>query len=130
MLSTAIGEIHIGRAYSAGASAFLFKDAIREELAETVRTLAAGGKRASEFVAQQSSRYDQVEGLSPREIEVLQHAAKGLSNKRIGDALGLTENTVKGYLANVLQKLDAQDRTHAVTLALSHGYFDLDRHHN
>ena len=62
--------------------------------------------------------------LSLREIEVLNYAAIGNSNKQIGNIIGLSESTIKNHLSNTLKKLHANDRTHAVTLALCHGWLD------
>ena len=65
------------------------------------------------------------DALSQREIEVLRQVADGNGNKRIAQLLGISEETVKAHMKNILSKLDANDRTHAVTIAVRRGIFDL-----
>ena len=125
VLTTATGDIQVTRAFKAGAVGFLLKDTLRAELVNTIRVVHAGGKRIPEEIAQQVAEYATGDALSEREIEVLRGVARGRSNKIIAAELSITEHTVKNHLKNILSKLDADDRTHAVTIALKRGYIDL-----
>jgi DNA-binding NarL/FixJ family response regulator len=125
VLTTATGDIQVTRAFKAGAVGFLLKDTLRSELVNTIRVVHAGGKRIPEEIAQQVAEYATGDALSEREIEVLRGVARGRSNKIIAAELLITEHTVKNHLKNILSKLDADDRTHAVTIALKRGYIDL-----
>jgi DNA-binding NarL/FixJ family response regulator len=125
VLTTATGDIQVTRAFKAGAVGFLLKDTLRAELVNTIRVVHAGGKRIPEEIAQQVAEHATEDALSEREIEVLRGVARGRSNKIIAAELSITEHTVKNHLKNILSKLDADDRTHAVTIALKRGYIDL-----
>jgi DNA-binding NarL/FixJ family response regulator len=125
VLTTATGDIQVTRAFKAGAVGFLLKDTLRSELVNTIRVVHAGGRRIPEEIAQQMALHAIEDALSEREIEVLRGVARGRSNKIIAAELSITEHTVKNHLKNILSKLDADDRTHAVTIALRRGYIDL-----
>jgi DNA-binding NarL/FixJ family response regulator len=125
VLTTATGDIQVTRAFKAGAVGFLLKDTLRSELVNTIRVVHAGGRRIPEEIAQQMALHAIEDALSEREIEVLRGVARGRSNKIIAAELSITEHTVKNHLKNILSKLDADDRTHAVTIALKRGYIDL-----
>jgi DNA-binding NarL/FixJ family response regulator len=125
VLTTATGDIQVTRAFKAGAVGFLLKDTLRSELVHTIRVVHAGGRRIPEEIAQQMALHATEDALSGREIEVLRGVAQGRSNKIIAAELSITEHTVKNHLKNILSKLDADDRTHAVTIALKRGYIDL-----
>jgi DNA-binding NarL/FixJ family response regulator len=125
VLTTATGDIQVTRAFKAGAVGFLLKDTLRSELVHTIRVVHAGGRRIPEEIAQQMALHATEDALSQREIEVLRGVARGRSNKIIAAELSITEYTVKNHLKNILSKLDADDRTHAVTIALKRGYIDL-----
>jgi DNA-binding NarL/FixJ family response regulator len=125
VLTTATGDIQVTRAFKAGAVGFLLKDTLRSELVNTIRVVHAGGRRIPEEIAQQMAVHATDDALSEREIEVLRGVARGRSNKIIAAELSITEHTVKNHLKNILSKLDADDRTHAVTIALKRGYIDL-----
>jgi DNA-binding NarL/FixJ family response regulator len=125
VLTTATGDIQVTRAFKAGAVGFLLKDTLRAELVNTIRVVHAGGRRIPEEIAQQMAVHATDDALSEREIEVLRGVARGRSNKIIAAELSITEHTVKNHLKNILSKLDADDRTHAVTIALKRGYIDL-----
>lgn len=125
VLTTATGDIQVTRAFKAGAVGFLLKDTLRSELVNTIRMVHAGGRRIPEEIAQQMALHAIEDALSEREIEVLRGVAQGRSNKIIAAELSITEHTVKNHLKNILSKLDADDRTHAVTIALKRGYIDL-----
>ncbi|WP_128915004.1 response regulator [Granulicella sibirica] len=124
IITTFPGDVQASRALRAGAAGYLLKGTMRKELTDTIRRVHAGERRIPYEVAATLADYAGSEPLSPREIEVLRHAAAGSSNKRIGVGLGITEETVKGHMRNILSKLEANDRTHAVTIALKRGFLD------
>jgi DNA-binding NarL/FixJ family response regulator len=97
---------------------------MRKELADTIRRVHAGQRRIPYEVAAGIAEHVNSDGLTGREIEVLRNVAAGRSNKRIGDSLGISEETVKGHMRNILSKLEASDRTHAVTIAMKRGFLD------
>jgi DNA-binding NarL/FixJ family response regulator len=125
VLTTAAGDIHATRAFRAGAVGFLLKDTLRSELANTIRLIHAGGRRIPEEIAQQMAEHAVDDLLSDREIEILRGVARGRPNKIIAAELAISENTVKNHIKSILSKLDADDRTHAVTIALKRGYIEL-----
>jgi DNA-binding NarL/FixJ family response regulator len=125
VLTTHPGDVQVSRALKAGARAYLMKSELRKELLETIRAVHAGQKRLSHDIATEIAEHVTDGALTPREIVVLRLVAAGNSNKEIGAQLSLTEVTVKSHLKNVLSKLGANDRTHAVTIALKRGIIDL-----
>lgn len=125
VLTTATGDIQATRAFRAGAVGFLLKDTLRSELVNTIRLIHTGGRRIPEKIAQQMAEHAVDDLLSDREIEILRGVARGQSNKIIAAELAITENTVKNHIKSILSKLDADDRTHAVTIALKRGYIEL-----
>ena len=125
VLTTAAGDIQARRAFEAGAVGFLLKDTLRNELANTIRIIHSGGRRIPPDVAQQIAEHSAEDALSERELDVLRGVARGRSNKIIAEELAISEHTVKNHLKSILSKLNADDRTHAVTIALKRGYIDL-----
>lgn len=125
VLTTAAGDIQARRAFQAGAVGFLLKDTLRSELVNTIRLIHAGGRKIPEEIAMQIAEHATDDVLSEREIDILRRVARGRSNKIIADELALSEHTVKNHLKSILSKLNADDRTHAVTIALRRGYIDL-----
>ena len=126
VLTTHPGDFQVSRALKAGARAYLMKGELRKELLETIRAVHAGQKRLSSGNCGRKLRNTPpMERLTPREIGVLRLVAAGNTNKEIGAQLSLTEVTVKSHLKNILAKLGANDRTHAVTIALKRGIIDL-----
>jgi DNA-binding NarL/FixJ family response regulator len=125
VLTTYTGDVQVLRALKAGARGYLLKGLLRKELLETIRSVHAGGKRIPPEVAAQLADHAGDEALSAREIEVLRLIAGGNANKQIGDQLSITEETVKGHVKNILAKLSANDRTHAVTIGLKRGIIEL-----
>jgi DNA-binding NarL/FixJ family response regulator len=125
VLTTHPGDVQVSRALKAGARAYLMKGELRKELLETVRAVHAGQKRLSSDVAAEIAEHVTDSSLTPREIGVLRLVAAGNANKEVGALLSLTEVTVKGHMKNILAKLGANDRTHAVTIALKRGIIDL-----
>lgn len=125
VLTTATGDIQATRAFRAGAVGFLLKDTLRSELVNTIRLIHAGGRRIPEEIAQQMAEHAVDDVLSDRELEILRGVARGRPNKIIAAELAISENTVKNHIKSILSKLDADDRTHAVTIALKRGYIEL-----
>jgi DNA-binding NarL/FixJ family response regulator len=125
VLTTYKGDVKVLRALKAGARAFLLKGLLRKELLETIRAVHAGQKRIPPEVAAELADHAIDDALTTREIDVLRLIAGGNTNKLIADQLSITEETVKGYVKNILSKLGASDRTHAVTIALKRGFIDL-----
>lgn len=110
-------------AIKAGAQGYLLKGAAREEIYQAIRIVHAGGSLLQPIVASKLFNHlsNEVEKLSLREIEVLQHVAKGLTNLEIGEKLFITERTVKFHVSTILQKLQASNRTEAVQIAVQKG---------
>jgi DNA-binding NarL/FixJ family response regulator len=125
MLTTHAGDVQVSRALKAGARAYLLKGLLRKELLETIRAVHAGHKRVSSEVAAEIAEHATDEALTPREADVLRLVARGNANKAIGAQLTLTEETVKSHIRNILAKLGANDRTHAVAIGLKRGIIEL-----
>jgi DNA-binding NarL/FixJ family response regulator len=125
VLTTYLGDAQALRALKAGAMGYLLKASLRRELLDTIRAVHAGQHRVPADVALELARYAPDDSLTAREIDVLKLIAKGFSNKVVAECLSITEDTVKGHVRNILSKLGASDRTHAVTIALRRGFFDL-----
>jgi DNA-binding NarL/FixJ family response regulator len=98
---------------------------LRKELLETIRAVHAGQKRIPAEIAAELADHAVDDALTAREIDVLRLIALGNANKLVADQLGITEDTVKGHVKNILSKLGASDRTHAVTIALKRGIIEL-----
>jgi len=125
VLTTYNGDAQIFRALKAGAQGYLLKGLLRKELVETIRAVHAGKKRISPEVASQVAEYATDDTLTAREIIILQLIAQGNANKVIADRLAVTEDTVKAHVRNILSKLSANDRTHAVTIGVKRGFIEL-----
>jgi DNA-binding NarL/FixJ family response regulator len=125
VLTTYVGDAQVLRALKAGARAYLMKGLLRKELLETIRLVHAGQKRIAPEVATELAEHATDDALSPREVDVLRLIAGGNANKVIASQLSITEETVKGHVKNILDKLAANDRTHAVTIGLKRGIIDL-----
>ena len=125
MLTTFKGDAQILRAVQGGAAGFLLKSTLRKELLDTIREVHAGGRHIPPEVAMELAQHMGLGPLSARETEVLHYAAAGNSNKRIAAQMAISEETVKAHMKNVLAKLMANDRTHAVTIALKRGIISL-----
>jgi DNA-binding NarL/FixJ family response regulator len=121
VLSTYTGDVQVMRALKAGASGYLLKNQVPQELLDTIRSVHAGRKTVSPDVSVELATHAMDDPLTPAEIDVLRLIAAGHSNKQIGDQLGITEDTVKGRVRNILSKLGANDRTHAATIGLKRG---------
>jgi DNA-binding NarL/FixJ family response regulator len=125
VLTTYLGDVQALRALQAGAAGYLLKATLRRDLLDTIRTVHAGQRHVQTEVAAEIAHHAADHSLTQREIEVLKLIAKGCSNKLVADRLEITEDTVKGHVRNILEKLKANDRTHAVTIALHRGYFEI-----
>lgn len=119
------GEEDIYRAMAAGATTYVLKDALFEELVDLVRGVDAGEAPIPANIARLLSHRAAKEALTLREVEILEHVAQGFRNKEIGAALGITEQTVKVHVRNVFAKLGVADRTAALTVALQKGIIHL-----
>lgn len=118
------GDVQALRAFKAGAVGYLLKNMLRKELLDTIRTVYAGRRRIPDEIAKELGEHSLEDALTEREIEVLKMVARGTPNKVIASDLALAEPTVKSHLKNIFQKLGANDRTHAVTIAIRRGYLD------
>jgi len=125
VLTTYTGDVQVLRAIKAGAQAYVTKNLVHKELLQTIRAVHAGRKTMSPEVAAQVAAYAGDEALTSREIDVLRLIAAGSANKEIAAQLSITEETVKSRVKNILLKLGANDRTHAVTTALKRGIIEL-----
>jgi DNA-binding NarL/FixJ family response regulator len=112
------------RALKAGAMGYLLKTMIRTKLVDAIRTVHSGCRYIPNEVAAEIAQHIGLEELTAREIEVLRNVADGYSNKLIAARLRISENTVKGHMKSIVAKLQANDRTHAVTLAQKRGYLN------
>lgn len=125
VLTTYDGDVQAVRALKAGASGYLLKSSLRKELLETIRIVHAGGRYVPAALAQQIAIHSAEEPLSAREVTILEQVAAGKPNKVIAWELSLSEETVKAHLRSVYAKLDVNDRTQAVTIALRRGIIAL-----
>jgi DNA-binding NarL/FixJ family response regulator len=125
VLTTYTGDVQIVRALKAGARAYLLKSLLHRELLDTIRSVHAGNKRIPPEIAAELADHAADDQLTAREIEVLRLIASGNANKIVADHLSITEETVKAHVKSILSKLDANDRTHAVTIALKRGIIEL-----
>jgi two-component system, NarL family, response regulator len=124
VLTTYTGDVQALRALRAGARAYVLKREVHRELLETIRAVHAGRKRIPSEIAVEL--VDRARGdLTPREIDVLRLIAAGNANKQIADQLSIGEASVKSHVANILSKLGANDRAHAVAIGLKRGIIEL-----
>jgi two-component system, NarL family, response regulator len=125
VLTTYVGDVQASRALRAGAMGYLLKASLRRDLRDTIRAVRSGVVKVQPEVAIDLARYTAAEHLTQRELEVLRLIASGLSNKIVADRLRIREDTVKAHVTSILSKLKANDRTHAVTIALQRGFLEL-----
>ena len=125
MLTTYVGDVQIFRALKAGAQGYLLKAVMHKELPDNIRTVYAGRKVMAPEAAAQVAEHSGEEALTPKELEVLRLIAAGNANKEIGAQLSISEESVKSRVKNILDKLGARDRTHAVTIGLKRGIIEL-----
>ena len=122
VLTTYQGDAQALRALKTGASGYLLKSMLRKELMNAIRTVHAGRRCIPPEIAAELAEHVMDDALSDREVEVLRRVATGTSNKLIADQLNVSEATVKGHMKSILSKLGANDRTHAVTIAMKRGF--------
>ena len=125
VLTTYGGDAQAVRALKAGASGYLLKSMVRKELVETIRSVHDGKKRIPPEIAVEMAEHHADDALTAREIEVLREVAAGNANKVVALRLAVSEETVKAHMRNILSKLGANDRTHAVTIALKRGIIEI-----
>ena len=125
VLTTYVGDIQAQRAMKTGAQGYVLKNLLHKELLETIRTVSRGRKAMAAEVAADVAQHTGEELLTPKEIDVLRLIAAGNANKEIAARLLVTEETVKSRVKNILDKLGANDRTHAVTIGLKRGFIEL-----
>jgi DNA-binding NarL/FixJ family response regulator len=125
VLTSYDGDQDIYRALEAGVRGYLLKETAYADVVHAIRTVHAGKRLMPPEVAERLSEYFPNIALTLRETEVLELVAKGLSNKEIADRIGTASGTVKMHVQNILDKLGAADRTHAVTLAIRRGILHL-----
>jgi DNA-binding NarL/FixJ family response regulator len=125
VLTTYPGDVQALRALKAGARGYLMKATLRRDLLDTIRAVYAGQRRVPADVASELAEHAMDDALTEREIEVLKQIAGGCSNKVVAERLSISEDTVKGHVRSILSKLNASDRTHAVTIAVRRGFFEL-----
>ena len=125
VLTTYSGDAQAARAFKAGASGYLLKSMLRKELVETIRSVHGGKKRIPSEIAREMAEHHIDDSLTEREMEVLREVAAGNSNKIIANHLNISEQTVKTHMKIILAKLAANDRTHAVTIALKRGIIEI-----
>jgi DNA-binding NarL/FixJ family response regulator len=124
VLTTYEGDALARKALRAGAVGYLLKNMLRRDLVDTIRSAHVGKFRVPVAVAFELAGHLAENELSARELDVLRLVAIGSSNKRVGQLLKVTEDTVKAHMKAILAKLGASDRTHAVTLAMRRGIID------
>jgi len=125
VLSTYAGDVQAAAALRAGASGYLLKNLVRTELLDTIRAIHAGKRRVPPEIATEIAEHVADDSLTERETEILKCVAAGKSNKLIAAELNISDGTVKTHMKSILPKLNASDRTHAVTIALKRGILDL-----
>lgn len=125
VLTTYSGDAQVVAALRAGARAYILKGQVHRELLETIRAVHTGQKRIPQEIAADLAQHVADDDLTPREIDVLRLIAAGNANKQIADQLSIGEATVKSHVTNILSKLGANDRAHAVTIGLKRGIIQL-----
>jgi DNA-binding NarL/FixJ family response regulator len=121
VLTTYSGDVLAQRALKAGAQAYVLKSLVRTEILNTIRVVHAGERRVQADVATEMANHMADASLTHREVEVLQLVAAGCANKVISATLDINQETTKTHIRNILAKLGARDRTHAVSLGLKRG---------
>lgn len=125
VLTTYTGDAQVLRALKTGARGYILKGQVHRELLDAIRAVHAGQKRIPPELAAELADHIAEDELSPRQLDILRLIAAGKPNKLIADELQIGEATVKSHITNILSKLRANDRTHAVTIALRRGIIDL-----
>lgn len=121
VLTAYSGDVQVRRALKAGAHAYLLKDLLHQDLLSTIRSVYGGQRTVSPAVAADLSDHLTDELLTDREMEVLELISKGHANKLIGVSLAISEEAVESRVKSILAKLHANDRAHAVMIAIRRG---------
>ena len=119
------GDQDIYKAIEAGVRGYLLKEMVHTEVVTAIRRVHEGGRLMAPEVSERLSQHFEHAALTPREVEVLGLVARGMANKEIALQLGTASGTIKMHVQNILEKLKAQDRTHAVTMAIERGILQL-----
>ncbi|HEU4713232.1 MAG TPA: response regulator transcription factor [Pyrinomonadaceae bacterium] len=125
VLTTYTGDAQAARAFKAGASGYLLKNMVRKELIDTIRVVHSGKKKIPVEIAVEMAQHHSDDALTEREIQVLREVAAGNANKMVAQLLRVSEETVKAHMKSILAKLGANDRTHAVTIAVKRGIIEI-----
>lgn len=125
ILTTYRGDVRALHAIRAGAMGYLLKSSLRKDLVEAIRTLADGKRHFPPEIATELATHLDSDCLTPREIQVLQCVALGKPNKVIAAELQISEDTIKGHLRSIMDKLGANNRTHAVAIGAQRGFVEL-----
>jgi DNA-binding NarL/FixJ family response regulator len=125
MLTTFEGDVEIRRALQAGAVSYMLKTMPRRQLVETIRRVYSGKKHIPPEIAAHLAEHMGDESLSKREVDVLQKIAGGNRNGDIAELLFISEETVKGHVKHIMEKLGASDRTEAVAIGIRRGIIQL-----
>ena len=125
MLTTSDCDGDIQRALRAGASGYILKSMHMDELLSVIRSVHAGRRQIPPEVAARLAEHMGDDDLTARELDVLRLIRDGYRNKQIADQLSISENTVNFHIKNLVDKLQANDRTHAVTIALRRGLLQI-----
>jgi DNA-binding NarL/FixJ family response regulator len=125
MLTTSDSDGDIQRALRAGASGYILKSMPKTQMLEVIRSVHAGRRHVPSEVAARLAEYMGDEDLTSREVEVLRLIRDGYRNKQVADQLAIAETTVNFHIKNLVAKLGANDRTHAVTIAIRRGLLEL-----
>jgi DNA-binding NarL/FixJ family response regulator len=124
VLTTYSGDARVSRALAAGAMSYLLKTATGTEIIGAVRSASSGRRVFAEEVAHELAEHVGMERLTERDIDVLKLVSRGNQNRRIGETLHVSEDTIKTRMKNILAKLQARDRAHAVSIARTRGFMD------
>jgi DNA-binding NarL/FixJ family response regulator len=116
----------IYRAIQAGAEGYLLKNTSQREMVDAIRSVYAGNRYIPHRIASRLAERMTRSNLTPRELEILKILAKGLTNKQIAHALGISDNTVRNHINSIIEKLEVSDRTEATTTAIQRGIIDVD----
>jgi two-component system NarL family response regulator len=117
----------IYRAVNAGAEGYLLKNTSQKEMVEAIRAVHAGNRYIPRRIASRLAERMTRSNLTARELEILKILIKGLTNKQIASALGISDNTVRNHINKIIEKLEVSDRTEASTTAIQRGIVDVDQ---
>jgi DNA-binding NarL/FixJ family response regulator len=126
MVTSSKRDMDVRRALNAGATAYVLKDTPKAEMLRVIRWVSEGRRHIPSEVANTIAEHLGQEDLSPRETSVLRLIRDGCQNKRIAQRLGIAETTVNFHIRNIVDKLQANDRTHAVTIGFRRGLLELE----